>query len=153
MKNEEWTLNMIHHMTFTMALYNVSEMFEETDDYPLARQVVLAGFVTEEEIEALLEKFYAHDLDKPIEMSFKDILLLYTGMDLNAKLLISHKGDKRREELKLDDTANADPMAAKGFEGLLAVSSIFVRNLIKEYEHIPAFKERMNQLDKLNAYI
>lgn len=148
MKTEKWNLNLLHHMTFTMALANVSQMFEETDKYPLAHQTQLAGFVTEEDIEGLLEKFYKHDLDKPMEMTFDDILLLYTGLDLNAKLSITHAGDKKREELNVND-----PMVQKGFEGLLQMSSVMVRNLIKEYEHIPAFKERMNELDKLNKYL
>lgn len=151
MKTEKWNLNLLHHMTFTTALYNVSEMFDETDDYPLARQTELAGFVTEADIEGLLDKFYKHDLSKPIEMTFEDILLLYTGLDLNAKLTISHKGDKKREEMNLEN--NPDPMVEKGYEGLLHMSAVMVRNLIKEYGHIPAFKKRMNELDKLNAYL
>src|ERR1051325_1360435 len=103
MKDEYWRLNLLNHTVFLMALHNVWSLFDETDDYPLARQVAMAGFIKEEEGEGLINRIGECDFEKPLKMPFADILLLYTAMDLNAKLMISHKGDKIREELKLDD--------------------------------------------------
>jgi len=153
MKTEKWNLNLLHHTTFTMAINNVAQMFDETDDYALARQTELAGFITRQDIDYLLNKLYTHDLSQKLEMTFDDILLLYTALDLSAKLTLSHQGDKKRQELKLEDNSNIDPNVQRGFEGLLQMSSVFVRNLTKEYEHVPAFKARMMELEKLNAYI
>lgn len=149
MENQQWKLNLIQSQTFMMAIYNVSVMFDETDKYPLANQLSKSGIITEDEVSDLMEKFTGTPKDKAISMSFKDILLLYTIMDLNAKMMISYKGDNLKQELKIEQ----NPMAEKGFEGLLIASSSFIKSVNENYGHVPEFKKRKEALATLNQYL
>jgi hypothetical protein len=149
MKDVYWKLNLLQHTTFSIALFQVSSMFDETDNYPLARQTALAGFISEEEVENLLARIGKCKQSELLRMSIADILLLYTVMDLNGKLLISHKGDSMHEKMKLDSNAQAK----QGVEGMLAACSAFVKSVTKQYGHLPEFKERQIELERLNAFL
>jgi hypothetical protein len=149
MKDEYWKLNLMQQTTFSLALFQVSSLFDETDIYPLARQTALAGFITEEEVENLAAHMRACKLGEDLRMSVADILLLYTVMDLNGKLMISHKGDSMSEQMKID----SNPQAKQGFDGMLAACSAFVKSVTEQYGHRPEFKERQKELEKLNAFL
>jgi hypothetical protein len=152
MRDQYWKLNLLQHTAFSMALFQVSEMFNETDKYPLARQTVLAGFITEEEVTELLMRVSGCMNDDKLKMSFADILLLYTAMDLYAKLMLSHKGDTLREQMHMNDPA-ADPQMKAGFDGLMSICSAFIKSMKKEYGDTAAFKTRSEQLEKLSAFV
>jgi hypothetical protein len=149
MKDEIWNLNLIHQMVFPMALNIVFEMFEETDEYSLARRSVEAGLFEEKDVEALLQRFFDTPAEGKMHIKGEEILLLYTCLDIAGKLMISHKGDKILEMLSSDP----HPHVKQGFDGVLQGASAMVRSMRKEYEGIPEFKERMEELDRLNEFI
>jgi hypothetical protein len=151
MKDETWNVQILHSMVFNMSLGMVLEMFDETDNYPLANRAVQAGLFREEQVEALLDKLHAVPANEKLRITGEEILLLYTCLDITAKLMISHKGEQVAEMLRID--SNPDPNVKTGFEGMLKGASLLVRSMTKEYGHVPEFRSRMQELDALNQFI
>jgi hypothetical protein len=153
MDSESWTFNFIHQTAFPQAMMRVMEMFDETDKYALANQMVKAGVLDQDELQDFFDRFCDPDDDGSFEMLPEDILLLYTVLDLNAKLYFTPKDDELKSMLKLNTGDIPDKQLQTAYDGMLTICSRFAAGIRRDYQHVSEFKERFAALDKLSEYL
>jgi len=153
MDSETWNFNVIHRTAFPLAMMRVMEIFDETDYYALANQTVKAGVLNKQELDDFFERFCDPDNTSEFEMCPEDILLLYTVLDLNAKLYFTPKDDELKTQLNLDSIGTSDKKTESGYNGMLTICSRFAAGIRQDYKHVAEFKERFAVLDKLSEYL
>lgn len=154
-KVELWNLNIIICHSFLMACGNVHHLLENPDHNRLAYRVMQAGFITQADVERMTDKIGSYDFEKPLRMRVKDILLIYTIMELNAMLMISDAGDEIKEQIRIahveDPTTNV--LTVAGYEALLQGCGVFVRSVTADFKNHALFLERRAVLEGLDGWL
>lgn len=131
-------------------------LLEDPESDRLAYEVVKRNIITDYELCCMIDKLTSSIPSEPLEMCKEDILVLYTIMELNMRLMLSDKGDEIRSDMRHAQSKNSfllHPNDVSGFENMMSATAKFIRSVTEEYYGDPVFVSRRKLVEELNEYI